>query len=382
MDISALNDAFDRISKKQKLSSLKTEEIVDKLTSEIQLTIVKLQATSEDPVDPEILLHELHRSLTGLTSLTQLESSQKELTSAVNKYVKAIDKNTNPDISRIYRSSPEFDCQTINQIIACHVYREGLFDLGDCFTIEAHEPASNSTLIKAPFLEMFTILEAMGSRNLEPALTWVQSQQDRLSDLELKLHGLQFIETLKKGDRLGALAYARSHLSPFATCHMAEVQKLMACLLWADRLDRSPYSGFLSPSLWESAAEELARQFCRVLGQSYESPLAVAVAAGVQALPTLLKLAGVMAGKKHEWEAMRQLPVAVELGKELQFHSIFVCPVSKEQAGEDNPPMLMPCGHALCRQSLVKLSKGTNRAFKCPYCPSEATIAQCRQLYL
>jgi len=54
----------------------------------------------------------------------------------------------------------------------------------------------------------------------------------------------------------------------------------------------------------------------------------VAIAAGVEGLPTLLKLAHVMSAKKQEWLGMKQLPVPVELGKEFQFHSIFVCPVS------------------------------------------------------
>ncbi|CAA7390485.1 unnamed protein product [Spirodela intermedia] len=388
MDLSALNDAFDRVSKKQKLYSSKTQEVIDRLGAEIELTLLKLQTAEDNStscVDQESALSQLHNGLSEMGPLAQLEGSQKELTSALNKYVKTIDKYLNPEISKAYRSV-DFDYHTINEIISCHFYRHGLFELGDCITAEAQEP-SDSAALKAPFLEMYTILEAMRSRNLEPALSWVSAQRDRLllhneSNLELKLHSLQFVEMLKNGDRIGALRYARSHLSPFASLHMAEVQKLMACLLWADRLDQSPYAEFLSPTLWDSTAEELTRQFCRLLGQSCESPLAVAVAAGVQALPTLLKLAGVMASKKQEWQAMKQLPVAVDLGKEFQFHSIFVCPVSREPASEENPPMLMPCGHALCKQSVVKLSKGSSRAFKCPYCPSEATVAQCRQLHL
>ncbi|KAL8250920.1 hypothetical protein R6Q59_034613 [Mikania micrantha] len=41
---------------------------------------------------------------------------------------------------------------------------------------------------------------------------------------------------------------------------------------------------------------------------------------------------------------MKQLPVPVDLGHEFQFHSIFVPPVSRDQASEENPPMLMSCG--------------------------------------
>ncbi len=31
------------------------------------------------------------------------------------------------------------------------------------------------------------------------------------------------------------------------------------------------------------------------------------------------------------------------------FYSIFACPVSKEQSSEENPPMMLPCGHVLCK---------------------------------
>ena len=41
--------------------------------------------------------------------------------------------------------------------------------------------------------------------------------------------------------------------------------------------------------------------------------------------------------------------------QEFVFHSIFACPVSKDQATEENPPMLLPCGHVLCKACLSLL---------------------------
>jgi hypothetical protein len=71
----------------------------------------------------------------------------------------------------------------------------------------------------------------------------------------------------------------------------------------------------------------------------------------------------------------------LELGREFVFHSVFACPVSREQSSPDNPPMLLPCGHVLAKQSLQKIAKSPMRSFKCPYCPVEATLNGCRAIF-
>ena len=385
MELSTIKDAFDRVTKKQKLSCSKTQEAIDQIRQEIESVLDTLQSANntDHELDYKTVLNELKASLLKIAPLSQMEGTQKELNLALTKYGKLHEKHFNPDISKAYRNV-DIDIHTLNQIIANHFYRQGLFEIGDHFMSVVGELES-AAIMKSPFLEMYQILEAMQNLNLEPALNWAATNGDKLaqsgSDIVLKLNSMQFVKILQNGSREEALHYARTHLSPFATSHMTDIQKLMGCLLWTGKLDRSPYHALLSASNWDKLAEELKRQFCNLLGQSYNSPLSVTVAAGVQVLPPLLKFMNVMAGKKHEWQSMNQLPVLVELDREFQFHSIFVCPVSKEQATEDNPPMLMSCGHVLCKQSILKMSKNSTKMFKCPYCPFDIDAAQCKQLY-
>lgn len=384
MELNTIKDAFDRVAKKQKLSTSKSQELIDQVGRELEQALTKIQAVPDPtiPIDQNSIIMELKTKINAINPQSQLEATQKEINISLSKYPRLLEKSFVPDISKAYRNV-DFDFHTVNQIILNHFYRQGLFDIGDCFINESNEP--EPTTLKTQFLEMYQILDAMKSRNLDPALHWVSANREKLKEnnlnLEMKLHRLQFVEILQKGNRAEALNYARTHLAPFASVHMDEIQKLMACLLWAGRLESSPYAELMAPSHWEKIAEELAWQFCNLLGQSYESPLSVAIAAGVEGLPTLLKLANVMAGKRQEWLMMKQLPVPVDLGREFQFHSVFVCPVSRDQGSEENPPMLMPCGHVLCKQSIMKLSKNSTRTFKCPYCPHEATVAVCRQLH-
>ncbi|GAB2283033.1 hypothetical protein Dimus_017564 [Dionaea muscipula] len=385
MELKTIKDGFDHAIKKQKLCYSKCHETVSSIGQVIAEALVKLQAGDDNPsyiIDHKSVLSELKTKLKDMAPLSLLEGPQKELNVALNKYTKQLEKSFNPDIAKAYRNV-DFDFHTVNQIVASHLYRQGLFEVGDCFTDEAGEQEIGG--VKSSFVEMYHMLGAMKSRNLEPALKWVTENSEELkqkgSDLELKLHRQQYLEILQKQGRDPALQYARAFLTPFFTSHQAEFSKMMGCILFAGRLDSSPYADLLSPSHWDKLSEELIRQFCNLLGQSFESPLSVTVAAGAQGLPTLLKLMNVMTGKKQEWQSMKQLPVPIDLDREFQFHTVFVCPVSRDQATEENPAMLMSCGHVLCKHSIHKLSKNSGKSFKCPYCPSEIDASRCKQLY-
>ncbi|XWS67560.1 hypothetical protein CRYUN_Cryun04dG0016700 [Craigia yunnanensis] len=384
MELNTEKDAFDRVAKRQKLSSSKSQEVVDQVGREIEQALEKIEAINDPlaPIDLKSILTELKLKLNTIGPLQLLEGLQKERNINLSKYPKLLEKSFNPDISKAYRNV-DFDFHIVNQIVASHFYRQGLFDLGDCLINEAGEP--EVIAIRFHFLEMYQILDALKVKNLEPALNWITANREKLkkngSTLELKVHRLQFVEIIQKGTKADALSYARTYLAPFASMHMNEFQKLVVCIIWVGKLDSCPHAELMAPTHWEEFTEELTQQFCSLVGQSYQSPLIVAIAAGVEGLPTLLKLANVMAAKRQEWQAMKQLPVPVELGKEFQFHSVFVCPVSRDQGSEENPPMLMPCLHILCKQSIMKLSKSSSRTFKCPYCPAEVSAARCRQLY-
>ena len=73
---------------------------------------------------------------------------------------------------------------TVNQIIAGHFYRQGLFEVGDCFVSEAMEPDSVD-VIKSPYIEMYQIIEAMKNRNLELALKWASTNSSRMKERDI-----------------------------------------------------------------------------------------------------------------------------------------------------------------------------------------------------
>ncbi|KAJ1670626.1 hypothetical protein EV182_008095, partial [Spiromyces aspiralis] len=154
-----------------------------------------------------------------------------------------------------------------------------------------------------------------------------------------------------------------SGLPPLSSGHrtplVENILSLMGVLVYANRLESSPYKDLFAATQWEEVAQLFTHAFCTLLGIASESPLATAVRAGSLALPVIIKMSRLVQNSKVEWSRQDELPAEVPLPDNLRFHSVFICPVSKERATKKNPPMMMPCGHVICKESLEKLAKDT-----------------------
>lgn len=198
------------------------------------------------------------------------------------------------------------------------------------------------------------------------------------STLEFALHRSHFIHCLLSNplpsslvdqvpaDSTGpvrALAYARKYFQPFYTSrHLPELSRLLAASLYLplDKLKSSPYADLFTTSLHaEHLVPLFQSSYARVLKLPLTPPLKTLTdMGGGGALARLAKVKSVMKEKKTGWSASEELPVEIPLWEEYRFHSVFACPVSKEQTTERNPPMMLPCGHVIAKESLNRLSKG------------------------
>lgn len=52
------------------------------------------------------------------------------------------------------------------------------------------------------------------------------------------------------------------------------------------------------------------------------------------------------------------LQIEIDLGQDRRYHSMFACPILRQQSTESNPPMRLICGHVISRDALNKLSNG------------------------
>ncbi|CEJ54089.1 Putative Regulator of gluconeogenesis Rmd5 [Penicillium brasilianum] len=405
------------------LKRLRTSQGINNVQATIDLLQSARDTIATDPNQAAVTLTKLQNPVKA--SFNSINDSLKETHGGLNKYTKSLDKlfkdRPLPSTEHDVLSEQE---HLINRAIAMHLLREGQFSVAATFlseisehkaTMHTHESPSSSAAspksvsslfnldevpspeIRKEFASMYYILSQMKEqRNLLPAIEWSRENREALeargSNLEFELCRLQFVwlyhgksdtpvDNHNPGNWSAAMAYAKREFHTFLPRYLREVQQLMGAMAFCPNLQGSPYSAiFNNPSAWDDVAQFFTREFCSLLGLSADSPLYIAATAGAIALPTLLKLQTIMKAKRTEWTSENELPVEISLPPSYLFHSIFVCPVSKEQATDENPPMMMPCGHVIAEESLKRLSKGSR--FKCPYCPNESHMKDARKVFL
>ncbi|KAG9226358.1 hypothetical protein CCMSSC00406_0003237 [Pleurotus cornucopiae] len=301
-----------------------------------------------------------------------VDDRHKEIYSSLARFGKTLDKkftNPLPTYSDLFSSKDSVNA--LERTIALHFLRTGQFDLAETFLQESD--ATIPPEIRSQFVGLHEILKALRNHDITPALEWVQQKRtflrERSSPLEFNLHRSQYIRLLLAShppNVLPAIVYLNKSLRPFYPDHVTEFRRL--CDL-------------ASPNLHFDLEPLFAKEYCASLGMSRQLPLrVVGDIGGGGALARIEKGRKVMRERKSEWSQTDELPIEISLQPENRYHSIFACPVSKEQSSEQNPPMMMTCGHVISKDSLQKLNKPGGRV-KCPYCPTESLVSAALRVY-
>ncbi|KAL1913492.1 hypothetical protein Sste5344_000454 [Sporothrix stenoceras] len=432
-----LRNDLSMVARKARLTS--AVEDVDSIIARLLEAREKI-AAEQDPHAASLILTKLQNPIkegfeTVNNDLKAVSKTQKEFGKALDRSFPITPLPTEYDVMQKHPA-------LINRAIAMHLLRQGHFDVSRVFMDEARDIAAidgndgedddddrddasmtngevefdghgnftqtESIYLQQKFQRMYSILQEIKAHNLAPAIEWARENsedlEERGSNLEFELCKLQFIWLAKSGmheppgeyddseddeDGYGrnganfanAFEYARTNFHRFSGRHLAQIQHLSAALVYSSNIDESPYAvAFATSTAFEDLATSFTREFCSLLGLSAESPLYVAATAGTIALPRLIKFIGATRSKRTEWTTANEMAFETPLPESMTYHSIFVCPVSKEQTTAANPPMILPCGHTLAHDSLRNITKGSK--FKCPYCPIEGQIKDARQIIL
>lgn len=367
------------------------DDINDDIEHTIQLTIDhinELMKTDNESIfkNTSIVSTQLVRD--NIKELIKKYSDKhKDLHGTISKIGKVIDKNFISEFGNL----PQIDIietvekkNLLNQIICEHFLRRGRTDVADALVQDAS--IDSNDFKKQSFIEMDFILEKIRAKDLQPALDWCNRNREKLkeinSSLEFNLHRLNFIKLIEQGAKFQheALKYSRN-FTPFALTCKKEIQRLMASLLYLNSgLELSPYSTLLNADAWDDIEEEFIKNVCKLMGLSVECPLAVCINAGCKALPALINIVQVMQQTQVGHILSKdELPIEIDVGSGYRYHSVFACPILRQQSTDANPPMKLICGHVISKDALNKLNGGGK--LKCPYCPMEQTPAEAKQIY-
>ncbi|KAK7572095.1 hypothetical protein V9T40_014567 [Parthenolecanium corni] len=322
-------------------------------------------------------------------TLKRLTGDHRDLHSSVSKVGKAIDRHFTVDFAACSREdvfNGSDNERLLNQVICQHFYQQGMLDIAEHLAEEAGLTLEEEKT--EPFSDINKILESLKKRDVTIALEWAEEHKVFLarhkSSLIFKLHQLRFIQLIEKGitHQAEAMQYARTFLTQYVDSYEKEIQNLMGTFLYLPQgLSGSPYAHYLTPTLWAEINEIFMHDACRFLGLSIDSPLSICINAGCTALPALLNIKYVMQQRQVSsmWNGKDELPIEIDLGPPHQYHSVFACPILRQQSSEQNPPMRLVCGHVISRDALNKLGHNVHK-LKCPYCPVEQNASEAVEL--
>eukprot|EP01063_Lacrimia_lanifica_P008987 TRINITY_DN1603_c0_g2_i1.p1 TRINITY_DN1603_c0_g2~~TRINITY_DN1603_c0_g2_i1.p1 ORF type:complete len:411 (+),score=101.39 TRINITY_DN1603_c0_g2_i1:63-1295(+) len=294
---------------------------------------------------------------------------------------------------------------TMNEVVGAHLYAAGMANAAATFEEEANVSIDGS--VKEQHRGLHALLDAARRRDVPAVQEYIAGVQRRvaegslpafggpgfvllttqLGDVEFALRKLCAVKLIRSGDRLAALSYIRKHLAIYQDepARWKEVSKLIGGLAFISAPAASPYGldrDDCIDALWEEIACGLTECWHAATQTPKHAHLTLALAAGMEVMPTLQKYRALPAVFRRNNTAFA-LPV---LPKEMLFRSSISCPVTQQvtTSGDGpNPAMILPCAHVISRAAVESsLVRALNHTLKCPYCPCECQRSDCQPLFL
>ncbi|CAF3617201.1 unnamed protein product, partial [Adineta steineri] len=365
------------------------QEYYTTIETNLDSVIEQIQSTLSNPTDDKFIKTSIQNTLKPLAK--QYSDKHKDLHGSISKIGKTIDKSFQSDfgnvpITELFDTPEKF--KLIYMIICEDLYRQGRMSIADKLIEESKLNDNDLFNLEKNFLEEINmILENLREKNLLPAIDWCVRHRNELNKtnslLEFYLHKMRFVQLLQLGNFNEAKTYLtnlRQYSIMNGQCEQ-DVNQLMGALVFAQRdLSKSPYKYLLEPHLWLQLSELFMQQAFQQVGLAQDSPLYVVMKIGFQALPALMSIVNAMQNTQVcHILSKDELPIEIDVGQEHRYHSVFACPILRQQTTDQNPPMKLVCGHVISKDALNKLS--IQNKLKCPYCPLEQSPSDARQLF-
>lgn len=395
--LSKVSELIETLSRKQGAHREAVVSNLDALEAELR----RAEASLTEGADPGIVFSQLSSGILQKKPLSNIETHNKRLYKYISKLGKNIDKlKTLPDAPLMFHED-DLDHKSLREAIAeyalhfsvGHEVAEGadfsaaLAELG---AVEAEKDRETFEKLR----EIKEIERRLAGGDLGPLMAWIEANEPALREAESELPPLarrQFLlGRLEAGDSPRVVLEEARRL--FAGRSDAETSRFLAFLFWLRGRDESPksfaagsappaararYAAFCGNEQLTALRAVFRRTACEFCAVPAQNSLFSVFRASVAAFP---QFAGAVESPGQP------AGLSLDLGREFAFHSLIVCPVSREVCTRENPPVLLVCGHVVSDASAKRLSqmRAANgpplRALKCPICHKDQRYNETRVL--
>ncbi|PFX25471.1 macrophage erythroblast attacher-like [Stylophora pistillata] len=273
----------------------------------------------------------------------------------------------------------------LDRMLVDHCLRSGYYET-------AIKLAKDSQIEEFVDIELFLISrkveESLLRREIGPCLAWCYENKSKLrkfkSNLEFNVRMQEFIELVRRGDKMEAVRYARKHFPPANVdgTMTKEIQRAMALLAFKPGTSCSPYRELFDLERWAQLVMQFRRENFQLHQLNDQSALAVTLQAGLSALKTPHCY---QEGHKSSECPVCSHPLNI-LGRPLPYahcaQSRLVCPMSGHIMNENNPPMVLPNGYVYGENALRGMANENDGRVTCPKTKETFRVEQADKVYV
>ena len=342
----------------------------------------------------------------------------KELNKKVDENIKGVNYLNNTNLIKFVGNIDE---KLIKELIVEYLIRKGNVKTVQRYLEESKLEIDKLTKDIMIFQEYYDIINDLNDNKIKKLYDWCTKNRDILLKNTENMNGNKaknenmenkdiYFECVKYSYNLlleddsktveDCVEFTRKHFKPFIADknYIKEISKLMTKLLFKktdkEKSEINTESKIEEKNKGEGNKEGLEfiknlfiETFLKLNHKSRDDTLNTILLAGRYVLPQVVESEEKLAKDKDKKnievdKEKNQLMYSLELPEELIFHDIFVCPVSKEIASADNPPIRLNCGHCICKNSFDKIEKSGVRhnQIKCPICTQVGKVDEINKL--
>lgn len=236
------------------------------------------------------------------------------------------------------------------------------------------------------FIESRRIEEALARHDCTEALAWCRENGSRLkkieSTLEFRLRLQEFIELVREGRKMDAIAHAKKYLAGNASLHMGDIQRAMALLAFPPDTRCAPYKALYDKARWADLRAQFRRDNYVLHSLSTQSLVTITLQAGLSAFKTRL----CYQDENKNPNCPVCVPLMNSLAERLPFshriHSALVCRMSGDVINDHNLPLMLPNGYVYGQRALTEMADKNNGLVTCPRSGNSYRLADCKKVFI